>query len=74
MNAVPVAPLTEPRSAEQVAGLRLRLLAVPTLPLGSVERVDQRTSLNDARAALSIACGADPNDVHPVLGTWGGFR
>lgn len=30
---------------------------------------DRRTSGNDARAALSLACGAHPSDVDPVLGT-----
>jgi hypothetical protein len=30
---------------------------------------DARTSANDWRASLSIACGARPDEIHPVLGT-----
>jgi hypothetical protein len=42
----------------------------PSLPYRSVAYWDQRTSGNDARAALAIACGAPPNDLHPARGTW----
>jgi hypothetical protein len=30
---------------------------------------DARTSANDWRASLSIACGARPDEIHPALGT-----
>lgn len=56
----------------RAATLRLMSVLGPQVERGSVAQWDQRTSGNDARAALSIAAGADPNDVHPVLGTWGG--
>jgi hypothetical protein len=49
---------------------RLMRVCGPQVPHGSVAYWDQRTSGNDARAALSIAAGADPNAVHPVTGTW----
>lgn len=38
-------------------------------PRGSVEQWDARTSANDARTALSLALGANVDDVHPVIGT-----
>ena len=52
------------------ATLRLMRVCGPEHPPYSVAYWDQRTSGNDARAALSMACGAPPNDVDPVLGTW----
>lgn len=45
-----------------IMAARLRLmrhaLRATSAPLGSVEQADARTSATDARAALSIACGA----------------
>lgn len=52
------------------ATLRLMRACGPQYPPGSVAYWDQRTSGNDARAALSMTGGAPPNDVDPVLGTW----
>lgn len=61
------------RTPEQrKACLRLILICIPDHPLGSVAYWDMRTSGNDARAALSMAMGAPPNDVDPALGTWAG--
>jgi hypothetical protein len=51
----------------------LRVLAAD-LPRHSVEWWDQQTAGNHARAALSLAAGACPDEVHPALGTWGGAR
>lgn len=56
------------------ARLRMLLLATPEHPHGSVRKADQRTSLADARAALSLAGGADPDDVDPCGGQWDGHR
>lgn len=54
----------------RAARLRLLLICTAQHPRGSVEQWDQRTSANDARTALSLACGARPNDAHPVGGQW----
>jgi hypothetical protein len=56
------------------ARIRLLRLATPEHPPGSVEKADQRTSLADARAALSLASGAHPDRIDPVGGQWDGFR
>lgn len=55
---------------QRAAVLRLMRVCGREVERHSVAYWDQRTSGNDARAALSIACGAPPNDVDPVLGTW----
>lgn len=50
------------------ACLRLITITTPQQARDSVELWDQRTSSNDARAAVSIAMGADPNSLHPATG------
>lgn len=57
----------------RAAALRLMRLVGPEVEPGSVAHWDQRTSGNDARAALSMAAGAHPDDVHPTFGTWDGL-
>lgn len=38
-------------------------------PRDTVQQWDARTSANDARAALSLACGHDPTTLDPTTGT-----
>jgi hypothetical protein len=60
------------RSPEvRAATHRLFRVLAAQLPRDSVEWWDQQTAGNDARAALSLAAGACPDEVDPVLGTWG---
>lgn len=54
----------------RAAVLRLMRVVLPQVEPGSVAYWDQRTSGNDARAALSLACGGTPNTIHPARGTW----
>jgi hypothetical protein len=53
------------------AVLRLMRIVRP-VRYGSAEYWDQRTSGNDARTALSLACGGTPDSVDQVDGTWDG--
>jgi hypothetical protein len=43
-------------------------LAIHRDTLKTVEGVEQRTSVNDARIALCVANGIDPDDVDPTSG------
>jgi hypothetical protein len=50
------------------ARLRIMRLARQRDTLKTVEGVEQRTSVNDARIALCIALGVDPDDIDPTSG------
>ncbi len=48
----------------------LRLAQDIDLTESSVEHQDQQTGLCDARTALNLARGAEPNEINPASGRW----
>lgn len=57
------------RNMTKEARLRIMRLARQRDTLKTVEGVEQRTSVNDARIALCIARGVDLDDIDPTSGT-----
>lgn len=55
--------------ATKEARLRIMRLARQRDTLKTVEGVEQRTSINDARIALCIAAGVDLDDIDPTSGS-----
>ena len=55
------------------ARLRMLQLALPQHPRESLAKADQRTSVADARACLSLAGGAPWDQIDPCGGQWDGL-
>lgn len=60
--------MTETRKMAREARLRIMRLARQRDTLKTVEGVEQRTSVNDARIALCFALGRDLEDIDPTSG------
>jgi hypothetical protein len=60
--------MTETRIMAREARLRIMRLARQRDTLKTVEGVEQRTSVNDARIALCAALGRDFDDIDPTTG------